>query len=140
MRSRSSGGASHRLWPSNSTCPLAGGLRPSRWLSSVLLPEPLPPMMTKMSPRLMVKLRSRCSTKSPYAMVRPRTWICASPSCGAKSQIGRSVGVAALCTVLNTQHDVDDGQDGIGGNDEHDTSDHGGGRCCAHRGRAAGRL
>ena len=29
------------------------------WRSRVLLPQPLPPMMIKMSPRLTVKLRSR---------------------------------------------------------------------------------
>ena len=45
--------------------PLAGSFRPIRWRSNVLLPQPLPPMMMKTSPRFTVKLRSRISTKLP---------------------------------------------------------------------------
>src|SRR5215470_17877225 len=45
------------------------------WLSSVLLPQPLPPMITKTSPRWTTKSRSRWMTKLPYAMVRSFTWM-----------------------------------------------------------------
>ena len=35
------------------------------WRKSVLLPQPLPPMMTKISERLTVKSRSRWMTELP---------------------------------------------------------------------------
>jgi hypothetical protein len=44
------------------------------------LPQPLPPMITKTSPRFTVKLRSRITTKSPNAIVRSRTMMCGSPT------------------------------------------------------------
>ena len=36
-----------------------------RWRSSVLLPHPLPPIMMKISPGWMLKVRSRWITKLP---------------------------------------------------------------------------
>ena len=49
---------------------------------TVVLPQPLPPMMMKISPRLTVKVRSRWMRKSPYAMVMSLTSIAASVSGG----------------------------------------------------------
>jgi len=63
--SRPGGSASQKLTPLYSTWPRAGCLSPIIWRISVLLPQPLPPMMTKMSPRRMVKLRSWIRTKLP---------------------------------------------------------------------------
>src|SRR5262245_4215363 len=50
-------------------------MRPIMCLRSVLLPQPLPPMMTKTSPCWTTKSRSRWITKLPYAIVRPATWM-----------------------------------------------------------------
>src|SRR5262245_32274832 len=50
------------------------------WRSSVLLPQPLPPMMKKMLPRRTSKFRSRMTTKLPKAIVRWRTEMRALPS------------------------------------------------------------
>src|SRR4051812_16753335 len=43
--------------------------------SSVLLPHPLAPIITNMSPRCTAKLRFRCTTWSPNASVTPSTEI-----------------------------------------------------------------
>ena len=45
--------------------PEAGRFSPIIDFRSVLLPQPLPPMMMKTSPRATVKFRSRWITKSP---------------------------------------------------------------------------
>jgi len=62
---RSSGPAAHRSVLFTRTCPLAGLCRPIMWRMSVLLPQPLPPMMMKTSPRFIVKLRSFWITNEP---------------------------------------------------------------------------
>ena len=46
-----------------------GGLQADQVPQRVLFPQPLPPMMMKMSPRLTVKFRSRWRTKPPNAIV-----------------------------------------------------------------------
>src|ERR1700691_1433368 len=48
-------------------------MSPIMWRSSVLLPHPLPPMMTNTSPRRTVNFRSCITTKLPKAIVRSRT-------------------------------------------------------------------
>ena len=60
--------------------PFAGSFRPMKCRSKVLLPQPLPPMMTNTSPWRIMKLRSRMITKLPYAIVRLRTVMCACES------------------------------------------------------------
>lgn len=59
--------------PSNRIVPVAGLFRPMRYFSRVLLPLPLPPMTTKISPRRTSNDRSRMTTRSPYAIVRSLT-------------------------------------------------------------------
>ena len=55
-------------------------------LSSVLFPEPLPPMTMKTSPRPTLKVTSRRMTRSPKAIVSPSTAMCGSGPAGARSQ------------------------------------------------------
>src|SRR5690606_39080350 len=73
-----SGSAPKKFWPSISISPAAGSYSPIMCLSNVLLPQPLPPMMTKISPRLIAKLRSRWITRSLCCNVTSRTSICTS--------------------------------------------------------------
>src|SRR5262249_57159787 len=73
--------------------------------SSVLLPQPLPPMMKKMLPRFTVKSRSRITTKSPNAIVRSRTVIRLSP------------GVSA---ISDPERVAQDGEHAVGDDDPHD--------------------
>ena len=68
-------------WP-YSTWPAAGTCRPIMLRSSVLLPQPLPPMITSTSPGRTSKPRSCCTTLSPNAIVNPLTWTSAW-ACGA---------------------------------------------------------
>src|SRR5689334_881757 len=106
-------------------------MRPTRCFKSVLLPQPLPPMMMKMSPRRIVKLRLRCMTKSPYAMSRFRTVMCASGRVAASLTGGsrsESEGIG--------QH----GEDAVRHDDEDDAGHHGGGGGKPDGGRAAPAL
>src|SRR5262245_61895579 len=78
------------------------------WRTSVLLPQPLPPMMKKILPRGTSKLRSRITTKSPNAIVRSRTVMRASP-----------------CAILDVQHVGQDGEEAVRDDDPHDAQDDG---------------
>src|SRR5262249_57409280 len=73
--------------------------------SSVLLPQPLPPMMKKMLPRFTVKSRSRITTKSPNAIVR---WC---------TVIRSSAGVSA---ISDPERVAQDGEHAVGDDDPHD--------------------
>src|SRR5262245_50673194 len=99
-------------------------MSPSMCRRSVLLPLPLPPMMTNTSLRRTVKSMSRMRTKSPKAMVRSRTVMWAFGSTGA---------------LTSDSQDVEgDGEDAAGADDEHDPRHHrGGGRLADGRGAAA---
>ena len=70
---RSSSSMSQRGRPSSRTVPSDGRSSPIRCFSSVLLPEPLPPMITKISPCSTSKVRSRITTNDPKASVRSST-------------------------------------------------------------------
>src|SRR5512138_1468272 len=103
--------------------PAAGCCRPMRCRSSVLLPLPLPPMMTKMSPSSTVKLRSLITTSLPYAIVRSRTVILGRRPAGST----RGSDPEDICTISDHggRHD-----------DADDPGDHGGGGGLPH-GRGA---
>src|SRR5262249_53232295 len=93
------------------------------WRSSVLLPQPLPPMMKKMLPRRTVKFRSRMTTKLPKDIVRSRTVMRASPS----------------SPILDPERVAEDGEDAVGNHDPYDAQHDGrGGRLPHRRGIAAG--
>src|SRR5512132_4490193 len=100
------------------------------WRSSVLLPQPLPPMMMKMSPRATVKLRSRCRTKEPKAIVRSSTTI--------------GGAVSAMSVPMPPASDAEDvgehGEQTVGDDDPHDRGDHRGRGGRAHGRRAAAAL
>src|SRR4029450_6762227 len=99
-------------------------MSPSMWRSSVLLPLPLPPMITKTSWRFTVKSMSRMSTKSPKAIVRSRTVMCALGSRPALTS--------------NSQAVEGDGAHPAGADDEHDPPHpRRGGRLADGRGAAA---
>src|SRR6187549_3440497 len=96
------------------------------WRSSVLLPLPLPPMITKTSCRRTVKSMSRMSTKSPKAIVRFWTVMWAFGSIGA---------------LTSDAQDVEgDREDSAGADDEHDARHHRGGGRLADGGGAASAL
>src|SRR5919107_366355 len=101
--------------------PAAGSTSPIMCFSRVLLPQPLAPMMTKMSPDGTWKLTSRCTTKPLKAMVRPSTVILGS----------------AISDAQNIGHD---GEDRVDNDDEHDRGDHGRSRRHPDRLRAPARL
>src|SRR5574341_1414534 len=107
--------------------PVAGSFNPIRWRNNVLLPQPLPPMMMKTSPCLTVNVRSRISTKLPYAIVRLRTAMCASLP-------------AATCSrspdMSNPQNVEEHREEAAGADDEDDAGDHRVGRRVTDRGRA----
>ena len=65
MAARPSSSSSQKLSAPYQIEPAAGALSPIKWRMRVDLPQPEPPMMTKMSPRATVKVRSRCRTKLP---------------------------------------------------------------------------
>ncbi|MEJ2370497.1 MAG: hypothetical protein P8Y07_06585 [Gemmatimonadales bacterium] len=65
IRSRSAGSAAQKLFPSYDTLPRAGSRSPIIERRSVLLPQPLAPMITNTRPRGTSKLTSRCTTVSP---------------------------------------------------------------------------
>src|SRR5215813_5265301 len=98
-----------------------------RCRNSVLLPEPLPPMMTKISAGLTTKLTLRWIRKPPYAMSRLAT-----------SMRGRVLAAelgadGAIIVASQPEHVEDDAQEAIGDDDQHDRGDHGGGRGQSHR-------
>src|SRR5436190_14049409 len=131
MRSCSAGSAFQKSRSPNNTSPRAGAISPTKCFKSVLLPQPLPPMMMKISPRRIVKLRSRCMTKSPYAMSRFRTVMCAS-------------GLFAPSLICRCWSDSEgigqDGEDAVRHNDEHDAGHHRGGCGETDGGRATAAL
>src|SRR5262249_27807810 len=98
------------------------------WLSSVLFPHPLPPMMTKISPRAIVNDRSCWITKSPYPIVSPST------------AIRGAGGVSAGAAPLEAEDIEDHGEDAVHDDDENDRGDHGRGGRLADGGRAPPRL
>src|SRR5690606_6981232 len=61
--------------PSKRIEPEAGRFRPMRCFRRVLFPLPLPPITTKISPRLTSKVRSSMIVVAPYAIVRSLTSI-----------------------------------------------------------------
>src|SRR4051794_32551628 len=85
--------------------PAAGSTRPIMCFSKVLLPQPLAPMITKMSPVGTLKLTWRCTTKPSKAMVRPSTVI--------------------LDSAISDTHEIrHNGEDRIDHDDEDDGGDH----------------
>src|SRR5580765_4004900 len=98
------------------------------WLSSVLFPHPLPPMITKISPRAIVNDRSCWMMKSPYAIVRSATAMWE----GADATLD-----AAGLEVKDIQ---DHREDAVDDDDEHDGRDHGRRGGEAHGRRAPPRL
>jgi hypothetical protein len=64
---------SQKLTPSYSTRPAAGVTSPIMWRSIVLLPQPLPPIITKIWPASMVNETFRCTTRGPKIMSRCST-------------------------------------------------------------------
>src|SRR5918993_1537049 len=113
--------------------------------SSVLLPHPEPPRITKTSPRFTSKLTfSR--------MVRPSTRMIASPrattepssaaACVASAVTGRPCAPRAwtsLCAGNDlwrsyVEHEVDHGEDAVDDHDEHDPGHDGARGRVAHRG------
>src|SRR5215813_11929065 len=98
-----------------------------RCRNSVLLPEPLPPMMTKISAGLTTKLTFFWITKPPYAMSRLAT-----------SMRGRAVWAelwagGAIIAASLPEYVEDDTQQAVGDDDEHDRGDHRRGRGQSHR-------
>src|SRR5688572_28832185 len=63
--------------PKNFTIPLISGCNPTMWRSSVLLPQPDPPMMKKISPWATVKLTSFRTTLPSYP-----AWTCSTSIAG----------------------------------------------------------
>ena len=72
-RRRTRSSASFRSSPSSRMRPAAGVCSPIMWRSSVLLPQPLPPMIARISPRRTAKSRPCWMTRPPCAIVRPST-------------------------------------------------------------------
>src|SRR5512142_1705986 len=96
-----------------------------RMVIMVLLPQPLPPMMMKTSPRLMVKVRSRMRTKSPYAMVRSWTLMWASFSVMvASSRPTEPVALPFAASGSYSQHVAQHGDHRGGDDDPHNGGDH----------------
>src|SRR5262249_39753263 len=93
--------------------------------SSVLLPQPLPPMMKKMLPRFTVKSRSRTTPKSRNAIVRPCT------------VIRLSAGVSA---ISDPERVAQDGEHAVGDDDPHDAQHHCRGRGLSHGRSVATRV
>src|SRR5262245_4116630 len=118
----SSGLASHMLVPASSILPAAGRCSPTMWRISVLFPEPLPPMMMKMSPSPIVNVRCSIRMRLPKAMVRSTTSICG----------GRCP--ASATTALDAKDMGDHVDQEVGDDHHHDPADHG--RCSrgTHRG------
>src|SRR5688572_22338177 len=96
-------------------------MSPIMCLSSVLLPHPLPPMITNTSPRFTVKLRSFITTKSPKAIVRSFTMICGSPIAGATCALPLDV-PAAGSDADDIEHHC---EDSAGRDDGDDAADDG---------------
>src|SRR5579863_3701790 len=105
------------------------------WRSSVLLPDPLPPMMTKTSPRRTVKSISRITTKLPKAIVRLRTVMQAGRSATFVSV--PAVGSPIASETQNVEHQR---ERAAGDHDENDPGHHRRGRRVAHRRRVVAAL
>src|SRR5882672_386134 len=95
--------------------PRAGSWSPTRCRSSVLFPLPLPPMMMKMSRSFTVKLRSRITTDSPYAMVRPLTVIFGRVSNVPPPRCSNAEDIGDGRDDRGRDHDADDAGDHRGG-------------------------
>src|SRR5262249_60669811 len=122
-------------------------MSPIKCRNSVLFPQPLPPMMMKMSPRCTVKLRSCISTKLPNAMVRSRTVMRASlPPAAPWALVALATPPSALVVVSpiarrsDSQHVEHRCEDAAGGDDQDEAADHCRGRRIADRRCAAGRV
>src|SRR6266852_636247 len=96
---------------------------------SVLLPDPLGPMITKMSSGSTAKLRLRWMTRSPYIMSRSRT--------SMRDRIAVAISTMAIVPASQMEDVEENGHRGVRDDDEHDPGDdrrRGGG---AHRRRGA---
>src|SRR5437870_8040720 len=62
-------------WPKIFTEPEVGFIEPIIWRSNVLLPQPLPPMITSVSPRRTLKEMSLITVRSPNFRIRSTTSI-----------------------------------------------------------------
>ena len=79
-RACSSSGRAHVSRPSISTLPLVGRVNPASMYSSVVLPQPDPPVITMNSPRFTSRLASRTAATGAilpawYTLLSPRAWI-----------------------------------------------------------------
>src|SRR3954470_23015242 len=95
--------------------PRAGSWSPTRCRRSVLFPLPLPPMMMKMSRSFTVKSRSRMTTDSPYAMVRPLTVIFGRASSVPPPRCSNAEDIGDGRDDRGRDHDADDAGDHRGG-------------------------
>src|SRR3989441_2422377 len=97
--------------------------------SSVLLPDPLGPMITKMSPGSTAKLRSRWMTRSPYIMSRSRT--------SMRGRAAVAMAEVAVMPASQVEQVEEDRHHRIRDDDEHDPGDDRRRRGGAHRRRGA---
>src|SRR5438128_12429809 len=97
--------------------------------TSVLLPDPLGPMTTKMSPGSTVKLRSRWMTRSPY--VRSRPWT------SMRGRTAVAISEAEFMSASQMEQVEEDRHHRIRDDDEHDPGDDRRRRGRAHRRRGA---
>src|SRR3989441_7307695 len=97
--------------------------------SSVLLPDPLGPMITKISPGSTAKLRSRWMTRSPYIMSRSRT--------SMRGRIPVATSAVAVMSASKMEQVEEDRHHRIRDDDEHDPGDDRRRRGRAHRRRGA---
>src|SRR5437016_2469702 len=96
---------------------------------SVLLPDPLGPMITKMSSGSTAKLRSRWMTRSPYIMSRSRT--------SMRDLIPVATSTVAIVPASQMEEVEEDGHHRVRDDDEHDPGDHRRRRGGAHRRRGS---
>src|SRR6266446_34 len=83
--------------------------------SSVLLPDPLGPMMTKMSSGSTAKLRSRWMTRSPYIMSRSRS--------SMRGRIPVATSAVAIMSASKMEQVEEDCHHRIRDDDQHDPCD-----------------
>src|SRR5512146_1099607 len=101
--------------------PLAGRYRPTTCLNSVLFPQPELPPTKNTSPGWMVKLRSRCNTRDPSAMVRSLTSRAGTPLPGCLC----SISCTERLRPSETQGVEDRTQNTVGNQDRHNGPDDG---------------
>src|SRR6266436_6720137 len=96
---------------------------------SVLLPDPLGPMITKMSSGSTAKLRSRWMTRSPYIMSRSRT--------SMRDLIPVATSTMAIVPASQMEEVEEDGHHRVRDDDEHDPGDRRRGTPGLHSARTA---